>query len=188
MIFVILGIIVLVASFLIALITLVREQNKAKDEESEESKSASPSIGEDAAKVGPVTQSKTPVEAPLQETSKPVVNRDLFPWEEGKYKTGSGEMEADRAKVEALRSQLAELKSRAVAAGTEVASEISQDVPAEPEPIVPPEPGPALNQPQAPLQDQQQEIVLEPKPQPKVKVQEPAQRLTGEVSISDLKG
>lgn len=116
MIFVILGIVVLVASFLIALVSLIREQGKLV-EEAKRSKAEDTFIA-DSPKVNnkAVSQPGTGVvldkHGDTAAANKPAINRPLFPWEEGKYQAAGNVTDADREKVEVLRAQLAELKSR----------------------------------------------------------------------------
>ncbi len=175
MIFVILGTVVLVASFLIALVSLLKEQNKVGDTDDVSAKpQKSPSVGKSGVKVGPVAVSTT-ISEPSVDASKPVVGRELFPWEEGKYKAAGPGVEADRAKVEALRSQLAELKKQAGVQNIDRR-------PLQEEPAVPGQVEPRV---EAPLQ---QEVQIPAEPEEQLIVQKPVQRLTGEVSISDLKG
>ncbi|OGY24395.1 MAG: hypothetical protein A2126_04920 [Candidatus Woykebacteria bacterium GWB1_45_5] len=119
MIFVILGIVVLVASFLIALVSLIREQGKlveeAKRSKAEDTFIADSPNANDKAVPQPgagVVLDKHGATTTTTDAGKPAINRPLFPWEEGKYQAAGNVTDADREKVEALRAQLAELKSR----------------------------------------------------------------------------
>jgi len=170
MIFVILGIAVLIASFLIALISLIKEQGKAQDEVDLPLKSKTPGTGKATTKVG--LTSGVDASKLTSELVKPVVNRELFPWEEGKYKTASPEIEADRAKIEVLKSQLADLKSRA-------AVENSDQVPEE---------VPAAMQGAGDSDQVGSKPRAEARSEPGVQARQLAQKLSGEVSIADLKG
>jgi hypothetical protein len=156
MIFVILGISVLVASFLIALVSLIREQSKLIDEvKRDEVESDHATSGPKARKkavsgqvglgAGEVLNKHVAVYG-----AKPAINRPLFPWEEGKYQAAGNISDSDREKVEILRVQLAELKSR-------VATKSSNE-------------------------DKAEVFVAKPKED---KMQ---QKLSGEISIADLKG
>ncbi len=157
MIFVILGISVLVASFLIALVSLIREQsklvNEAKQDEAESTHASS--RGPKAKKEVVLGQVGLGASGVLdkQDTAvsnvKPAINRPLFPWEEGKYQAAGNISDADRAKVEMLRAQLAELKSRVAT--------------------------------KSPNEDKSEVIVAKPK------VDQVQQKLSGEISIADLK-
>lgn len=177
MIFVILGICVLVASFLIALVSLIREQNKLVDEvkrnevesTSEQKIKKKTDSGQVKSGAG-VVLSQQGVVVP---DTKPAINRPLFPWEEGKYKAAGEVTDTDREKVEILRAQLAELKSRA-ATKTSVGGKTQEN-------MVNPggehEQEPELPQPQ-------------PQPQPQNLDQnkdQGRQTLSGEISIDDLK-
>lgn len=171
MIFVIIGICVLVASFLIALVSLVREQGKlskmAAQGEAEQTlanslkakKTAALEKGNKSIPSGVLNKQAADIAHPsiadpaagqvTTDTAKPAINRPLFPWEEGKYQGASDMTEADRKKVEMLRAQLAELKSRVVSGGAN-----------------------------------EEEIKV---PVVKPKIEEGQQRLSGEISIADLK-
>ncbi|KKS83876.1 MAG: hypothetical protein UV59_C0030G0004 [Candidatus Gottesmanbacteria bacterium GW2011_GWA1_43_11] len=117
MIFVILGIVVLVASFLIALVSLIREQGKLV-EEAKRSKAEDTFIADSPNandKAVPQPGAGVVLDKHGGDTAaagKPAINRPLFPWEEGKYQAAGNVTDADREKVEVLRAQLAELKSR----------------------------------------------------------------------------
>lgn len=122
MIFVILGISVLIVSFLIALFSLAREQGRLIEEAKRDEAEGKSSLGGPKAKKKVVLQQDEKPTASVVldqkvavEDVKPAINRPLFPWEEGKYQAGGNITDADRAKVEALRAQLAELKSRVAA-------------------------------------------------------------------------
>lgn len=118
MIFVILGISVLVASFLIALVSLIREQSKLVNEAKQDRTESTHVKGPGAQKKAPLEQVGVGTSAVLDKqdvvvsSAKPAINRPLFPWEEGKYQAIGDISDADREKVEMLRAQLAELKSR----------------------------------------------------------------------------
>lgn len=157
MIFVILGISVLVASFLIALFSLAREQGRLIEEAKRDEAESKSSLGGPKAKkkvilqqdekptAGVVLDQKVAVE----DATRPAINRPLFPWEEGKYQAGGNITDADRVKVEALRAQLAELKSRVAA--------------------------------KSPGEDEVKVQAVKPV------VRQEEQRLSGEISIADLK-
>src|SRR3989344_5288620 len=115
MIFVILGICVLVVSFIAALASLVREQgNLSQKPGEEEAENAPKAKGIKTTKVDVTNklsgQDSNPI---LPASGKPQINRPLFPWEEEQFSKHKDMLEADRKKVEALRAQLAELKARA---------------------------------------------------------------------------
>ena len=106
MIFVILGISVLVASFIIALISLIREQGKLSEQ-------AGVGEAKNALVVNDykTSNAKEPDEIAVPEAMP--AGRVLFPWEEGKYQRNDDSTEADREKVEMLKAKLANLKTLA---------------------------------------------------------------------------
>lgn len=178
MIFVILGICVLVASFLIALVSLVREQGKLIEEAKRDEEENTPISNKLKVKEKVVLQKAEPVVGEVLESKPavvdagtPAINRPLFPWEEGKYQSAGNITDADREKVEMLRAQLAELKSRVVTKTP--ARDETQEIMVKPGGEQEQEPGPPQAQPQNQNLDQKKDQVQ--------------QNLSGEISIDDLK-
>ncbi len=185
MIFVILGISVLVASFLIALVSLIREQsklvNEAKQDEAESNHTMKGPKAKKKAVLGQVGAGAGVVlnkQEVAVSGAKPAINRPLFPWEEGKYQAAGDISDADREKVEMLRAQLAELKSR-VATKTPVENE-GQEI------MVKPVGG--EQEPELPQAQPQNQNLNQAQPQNLDQNKDQGRQiLSGEISIDDLK-
>jgi len=118
MIFVIIGVVILVISFIIALQSLVKEQNKAKI--LEDSQKLSGEKDEDATDKGEKKEVKDVVESVPDQTRKPRIGeeearvqtgREPFFWEKDFGANVLKKTESDQDEIERLQSQLDQIKA-----------------------------------------------------------------------------
>ena len=123
MIFVIIGIIILVVSFIIALQSLVKEQNKAQTLEDNEELSGEKDVDSKLEK-----KEKSDIESVSGQTQLPTVSeeekrlsidREPFPWEKDFGAHVTKKTENDQDEIERLKSQLAQIKAAKGVSSTE---------------------------------------------------------------------